>query len=94
MSVTSIHPKAAANRAAKARRLAAILIEHGATRASATGLPAASWAHVAELDAIRTGGSFRAPSAATIAETLLHLPLTVAEQAAAYADAEQLLEAA
>ena len=94
MTVTSIHPKAAANRTAKARRLAEILVEHGSTRTTAEQLPADGWAFIAELDALRTGGTFRPLSASTIAETLLYMPLTVLEQTAAHADAEALLEAA
>lgn len=75
------------NRTAKARRLAAILTEHGVSRTAAKNLPESIWATIADLDAARTGRQPRTPSAATRAEVLLQMPLDDTD----YAETEELL---
>lgn len=72
----------AVNRTEKARRLAAILAEHGVSRNVAKNLPESIWATIADLDAARTGRKPRVPSRATRAEVLLQMPLDDSHEAA------------
>ena len=81
-------PGPAANRTAKAKRLAVILADLGVSKTVALTLTDSTWETLSQLDAAQTGHAVRIPSAATKAEVLVWMPIADED----LAEAEDLLE--